>query len=311
MAGVKWTQSEIKKLRLLHEKRQPHLTDMELARSLSGKFGKSVESIRWQLRQFERPVSVAGPPKILLMDIETAPKEAYVWGTRKQWISPQNIIKDWSMLSWSAKWLFSPDVMGEVVKPKEAVARHDLSIMSGIWELMNSADIVVTQNGDMFDFKKLNTRLIINGYPRPMFYKSVDTYKILIKDFDFTYNSLDYVNSVLGIGRKIKTDFSLWVECVHGNQKALDRMLEYNKQDVFVLEELYLKIRPWIVGHPNMNLFSVGKTKVCPTCGDSELHWDGKYMTPLGLYQGFRCQRCGAIGRSTKKQFKLKGAEVS
>jgi hypothetical protein len=61
------------------------------------------------------------------------------------------------------------------------------------------------------------------------------------------------------------------------------------------LEELYLKLRPWIKSHPNLGLYVEGE--VCPTCGSDQITWKGKYRTPAGEYKTFRCE-CGAIGRS-------------
>ena len=78
-----------------------------------------------------------------LFDIETAPMEVYVWGLRyNNYISPDNIIKDYSVLWWSAKWLFEPKVMGEKVTGKQAIAREDADILTEMWRLLNEADIV-------------------------------------------------------------------------------------------------------------------------------------------------------------------------
>jgi RNase H-like protein len=306
----KWTPAQLKKLLEIWKTKRPHTTDYELAGVLSRQFKKSPESIRWQLRQFHRPEVKVKPAKILLLDIETLPINADVWGTYKQNINPQQIRKDWSILCWSAKWLFSEDTMGEVVLPKEAINRQDSSVLEGAWKLMNDADMIVWQNGDNFDAKKLNTRFLLNGYPPPMFYKTVDTYKVLTENFDFTYNKLDWVADVLGVGRKVQTSFAWWTECGNGNKEYLNKMLEYNKFDVQLTEEVYLKLRPWIKNHPNLNLFDTTGWDACRCCGSTEIRWEGKYQTALGLYKGFRCQKCGAIGRSTLKKFKLAGARV-
>lgn len=255
-------------------------------------------------------------PRILLLDIETAPLAVWTWGLYDQTIYPENVISDWFLLCWSAKWLFDSVSIGEAVTPKEALQRTDRSILAGMWKLVDEADIVITQNGDKFDLRRLNTRWLMEGFKPPMYYRSVDTLKVLKDRFDFSSNGMDYVNRVLGIDGKTKTDFSWWRECLEGEQKsrqaALDRMLKYNKQDVFILEELYLKIRPWITGHPNMNLWTdVEDIEVCPNCKSSDLKWGREYATPLGLWDAFRCNTCGGIGRSTnKKEHKLRRATI-
>ena len=44
--------------------------------------------------------------KILILDIETAPIRAKVWGIWNQNISIDQIESDWFILTWAAKWLF-------------------------------------------------------------------------------------------------------------------------------------------------------------------------------------------------------------
>jgi len=47
----------------------------------------------------------------------------------------------------------------------------------------------------------------------------------------------------------------------------------YNRNDVSILEDLYLKLRPYIRNHPNLNLWNEEKISICPNCGNSELIW--------------------------------------
>lgn len=311
MNAPKWSDKELEKLRAIAKKKPDYITDKEQARRVASLFkGKSIDAIRFKLASF-RTVAEKTSPKILLMDIETLPIEAKVWDVWNVNISPDKIMKDWSIACWSAKWLFSDEVIGQVVTPKEAIERTEASILPTIWELLNEADVVITHNGNNFDIKKLNTKFLIAGMPKPMYYKSVDTLKVAKENFAFTFNKMDWINQILGIGTKIETSFKWWDEASEGNKKYLDMMLEYNKHDVNILEELYLRMRPWIAGHPNMAIYSVhGKVPACPACGSLDIHWSGKYATALSLNRGFRCQDCGAIGRSTKKSYKM-GAAVT
>lgn len=249
--------------------------------------------------------------KILLFDIETAPMEVYVWGLKyNNYISPDNIIKDYSVLSWSAKWLFEPDVYGEVVTGEQAINRDDASILKTMWELLDEADVVITQNGKKFDIPKLNSRFLLAGYPPPMYYQVIDTKEVMSKNFGFSSNKLDYVLKQAGMEHKDDMEFQDWIECVRGNGKYLQKMLSYNKKDVVIMEELYLWLRPWIPSHANLGVFIDEGRECCPNCQSVELRWTGQYATPLGLYEAFRCGRCGAIGRSTKKKYKIHGVEV-
>lgn len=312
MSGKDWSKAELEKLKKVYSAKPAWKTDYVLAGELSTIYKRSPESIRWQLRQFQRTKIRLSPPKILLMDIETRPLKVWAWDVWKQDIHPEQIIEDWSILCWSAKWLFEPKVMGQSVTPEEAKYARDDSILEGIWNLLNEADIVIGHNSRNFDIKKLNTRFLLSGMPKPMYYQNVDTLEAAKANFSFIYNKLDWIAGVLGVGRKIETEFSWWTECASGSKKYLDLMLKYNLWDVNLEEEVYLKLRPWIEKHPNMNVFTVNEGVAhCPSCGSLDLDWNGKYATPLGLYQAFRCQGCGSLGRATKKKYKLQSAEAS
>jgi hypothetical protein len=110
---------------------------------------------------------------------------------------------------------------------------------------------------------------------------------------------LDYVNKLLNLERKKETSFELWDNCMKGDRKALKEMEDYNVQDVRILEETYLQIRPWIKPHPNMGLFILDETEHrCPSCGSSDLEDQWKhYNTSANTYELYRCGNCASISR--------------
>lgn len=234
--------------------------------------------------------------KILLLDIETAPKRAYVWGLWKQNVSPGQLLSDTFMLTWSAKWYGKKKVMGEKLTPDEVHNEDDSRICVQLHELMDEADIVIGHNGDRFDIPTINSRFVLNGMLPPSPYKKVDTLKIAKRHFKFTSNRLDYLGQILGVGRKVETGgFSLWDRCMAGETKALNEMLKYNKQDVILLEEVYDKLRPYCSNHPNHGVTS--GSMVCPKCGSSHVQSRGYATTAVGKFQRFQCQDCGGWSR--------------
>jgi DNA polymerase III epsilon subunit-like protein len=238
-------------------------------------------------------------PKILLFDIEMLMMEVYSWGLYDQYISPDNIIKGKSILSWSAKWLFESRVYSEVLTPEQAINRDDSSILGTLWDLLNEADIVVTHNGNRYDIKEINFRFIVNGFPPPMYYRSVDTLAVARAYFKFPSNKLDEINKSLGLSQKIHTNYELWKRCAVGERQALKEMVTYNIQDVSALEETYVTLRPWMKNHPNIGIYYVNADKDVCSCGSTDLKFDGStYDTNKGRYKSFRCSSCGAIGRS-------------
>lgn len=241
-------------------------------------------------------------PNILILDIETAPIKAYVWSLWKQNVYIDQIISNWFMLTWSAKWLYSTDVMSDAITPEEVLVENDSRITYSLLELLNKADVVIAHNGMSFDIPKINARAIINGFAPPSPYQQIDTLQIARKQFGFSSNKLDALATIFGMPGKIKTEFKLWVDCVNGVQEAITQMETYNRQDVVVLEEVYLKLRPWTKGHINLGLYMDSDVPVCPNCGSKHIHEDGNfYYTPAGRYKTFRCE-CGAISRGRKNQ---------
>lgn len=242
-------------------------------------------------------------PKILLFDIETAPLRAFVF-QKSIWkanIGDEQVISDWFMLCWSAKWLFDETVLSQRLTSKDVLAEDDTRIVKDLWKLFDEADIIIAHNGDSFDVPNMNTRFIINGLLPPKPYKTIDTRSIAAKQFGFTYNSLNALAKLFGLDPKLDVDFELWKRCYAGEEKALKEMEQYNIQDTELLERVYLRLRPWIRSHPNLSLYMVAEGAVCPNCGSSKIEWipDQYYYTTASKFPIFRCE-CGAYGRGRK-----------
>jgi len=242
-------------------------------------------------------------PKVLIFDIETSPLQAYVF-QKSVWkgnVGSDQVISEWFMLTWSAKWLFGDQIMTDRLTGKEAKNEDDSRIVKSLWKLFDESDIVIAHNGDSFDVPNMNTRFVVNGLTPPSPYQTIDTKVVAKKQFGFTHNSLNGLAKFFGLPEKKETDFELWKKCVEGDEKALAYMQEYNIGDVETLEELYVILRPWIKGHPNLGLYVESTEPVCPNCGSSEVEMlENKFSyTLVAKYPLFRC-KCGAYGRVRK-----------
>lgn len=238
-------------------------------------------------------------PKILIFDIETAPIKAFVWKLWKENVSLDQIINDWFVICWSAKWLYSNETIGECLTSEEALQENDERIVRKLWDLFNSADIVIAHNAGQFDVPKMNVRFLQYKLDPPTPYRVIDTYQVVKKQFKFTSNKLDALAEFFGFPKKLDTDFTLWKQCLDGDQTALDYMFKYNKYDVELLEAVYLKLLPWIQGHPNIANYINNKECICSNCGSTNLTLleDNYYKTQVGTYTLYRCKECGAISR--------------
>ena len=103
------------------------------------------------------------------------------------------------------------------------------------------------------------------------------------------------------MGRKLPTTFDLWARCMRGEQKAMTEMVTYCDQDVILLENIYLTMRPWIMPHPNFNLMVESSDTVnCPTCGSTEHKKQGFYTTYANKYYQRQCKVCSSTFRERK-----------
>uniref|UniRef100_A0A6M3XLT7 Putative RNase_H superfamily protein n=1 Tax=viral metagenome TaxID=1070528 RepID=A0A6M3XLT7_9ZZZZ len=255
--------------------------------------------IRFIKSRFLPKKEVTKNPKILLLDIETLPCLATIWGIYEQRIPAENILRDWFILSWSAKYLYSGNMMSDVLTSEEVIKNEDKRLLGGIWELINESDIIIGQNLKKFDLRKLNARFIINKFPPPLPYQTIDTLTECRKYFAFTSYKLDYINKILGLRRKVGTSYELWLKCLTGDPESLKQMEVYNRQDVLILEDLYTTIRGWLKSGPNLGLYyDTDGASVCPNCGSTSLEWKGYYYTGAGRFKSGRCNNCTAVFRS-------------
>lgn len=250
--------------------------------------------------------------RILILDIETAPLKSYVWGIWNINLghSLNMLESDWFMLTWSAKWLFEETILSDKLTSEEVLTENDARISKSLWMLLEEADAVVAHNAIKFDIKRINTRFLKNGLTPTMPYQVIDTLLHARKRFNITSNKLNYIGKFLGLGEKLDTGgFDLWKRCMQGDEEALSEMEAYNIQDVALLEDVYLVLRPYIKPHPNAALFVADDVHSCPSCGSKELKWEGTYTTYANTYDAFRCGDCGSIGRS--RTAKPKGKNIT
>lgn len=245
-------------------------------------------------------------PRICTLDIETAPLQSYHWGLWDQNINLEAIGNEWSILSFSVKWLDDKKVIYMDTGGRGAgKVRDDTELLAALWEILDEADIVVTQNGKSFDVKKINSRLLMKGFKPYSPIKVVDTKIIAKAHFSFTSNRLAWMSKHLTTtvkdSHKKFPGFELWLECLKDNPKAWAEMKKYNVIDTLSTEELYLVMLPWVQGHPNVAAYSSAEEVACPKCGSTNVQKRGRAMTQVGEYHRFQCKDCGgwARGRQT------------
>ena len=237
-------------------------------------------------------------PRVAFFDIENGPSLGYFWG--KLWeTSILRVEQPWYMLSFSYKWMGEKKVYTHALPDYPGYKRNkedDSSLLCDLHKLFDEADILIAHNGDRFDVRKTNARFIINGMLPPSPYKTIDTLKVARRHFHFDSNKLGDLGEYLKLGKKlVHTGFDLWARCMRGEPKAWNMMRRYNRRDIVLLERVYDRLKPYIVNHPNLGLYTERPDHPeCPTCRSSHVTRQGFRVSRSRKYRQYKCMDCGS-----------------
>lgn len=236
-------------------------------------------------------------PRILILDIETFPNVAHVWRFFKENVGAKQVLEHSTIASFAYKWLGEDGVVYF-----DAQHQSEKKLLKELLGVLDAADIVVAHNGNKFDLPTIQGRAMVVGLKPPSPYKTIDTLLVARYEFNFPANSLEYLAILLECAPKLAhkkfPGFELWNECMKGNAEAWEEMKTYNIQDVKTLEEVYLKMKPWMKRHPNVAVYEETDELVCPKCGSRHINRRGFAYTNTGKYQRFVCNGCGGWART-------------
>lgn len=202
-----------------------------------------------------------------------------------------------TLASFAYKWLGD-----EVTFYEDTQNQTEGELVKHLLAILDMADIVVAHNGAKFDLPTIQGRALVLGLKPPSPYKIVDTLLTARYEFNFPANSLEHLAILLEVEKKGGhakfPGFELWAECLKNNPEAWEEMREYNIQDVITLEQIYLKMLPFMKKHPNVAVFEESSDTLCPKCGSSHIQWRGYVVTNVYKYKKFQCQSCFGWGRT-------------
>lgn len=242
-------------------------------------------------------------PKIFIGDVECAASVVYSFGRFKAFIKPDQVIQEPYLLTFAGKWLDNPVVESYKLTdyPEfEEDFTSDKAMVHDLWRILDECDIFVAHNA-RFDVGWLNQRFAIHGLQPPSPYKVIDTLAAIRSVFSLPANSLEAACNYFGTKhRKLgNAGWSLWQRCMEGDPTAFEEMEEYNIGDIYSLEDLYLKARPWMKNHPNVAAFSNSEDIRCPRCNSTELELtNATYKTQVSDFPILRCKCCGGQART-------------
>lgn len=242
-------------------------------------------------------------PRVLVWDLETSHNILAKFDLRDEWVPHTNILQERYVICAAWSWLGDTRVRAVSVldDPKRfrANPNDDGHVIRTLHAVLSDADVLVAHNGDRFDVRWLNGRILAHGLsPLPPI-ATIDTLKIARRYFALNSNRLDYLGDYLGVGRKITTPPGLWLEALRGNAKAIRTMVTYCKGDITLLKDVFVKLRPFAPARVTRPLTA---GSACPRCSHPVAHRRGFVYTRTRRYQRWQCRACGGWWTMTKPE---------
>src|SRR3990167_442561 len=243
---------------------------------------------------------MANGPRVLYYDIETSLQTVAVFDLlHNDFINPDAIVSERHLICAAWKWQGEHTVhaVSLLDDPRRYIKdpHDDYHVVQTLHALLSKADVVIGHNSESFDNKYVETRALYHGLPPLPPITSIDTYRTAKTRFRLNSNKLDYLGSYLKVGRKKPTIPGFWMRVLRGDVKAIREMVVYNKQDVALLERVFLKLQPYVANHVNRQLFGQSG---CPRCGSHQVQSRGMHRAISRVYRRFCCQACGGWVRS-------------
>lgn len=234
-------------------------------------------------------------PRVLIVDIETAPALMWGWGMYNQNFGVNQIKEFPYILCVGAQWLGEKKVM--MFSKWE---HGEVGMLEAIHRLLTEADLVVGKNSTKFDLPWIRTELLKHKIgPFPLV-THVDLEKTARGKFRFHSNKLEYILEYLGLGGKMEHEgFGMWRKVMEGDRAARRRMMKYCAIDVRQTGELYLEMRPFIDDHP---AFRAIGSHACQACGSTHTKKNGFRYTACYEIQRYKCKNCGREFQGERKK---------
>lgn len=226
--------------------------------------------------------------RILYFDVEISPEVVFRW-PNQEWIPHYQVINHQFMFCWGAAWSDQKQLLGAKLTPEEVAEQDDSRIAAELAALVVEADYVLAYNGDRFDVKKLNNRLVYHRLEPMGPVQTIDPLKLVKRDLGLSHNSLDAVLAFLQMEGKLKTDFSLWTRAYYGDEVAMQQMLRYCRRDVDRLRAAFEELLPYFKKLPRLVF---GDGSYCTNCGSTDFQKRGFVYSAAGRKQQYKCNNC-------------------
>lgn len=179
--------------------------------------------------------------------------------------------------------------------------QNDKKLLKLIQPLISKADAIIGHNSARFDLPWIQGRLAYHGLkpiPNRLNRVDLDTMKLVKSSMELNSNKLDYISKFLGFEGKKSMSYSDWFKiCVHKDKTSLEKMADYNKEDIIQTEKVFFRVLPYVQLPTNIAMIVNPKTapySACPNCTSVEIRSDGTRTLSSGrTYRRLICKNCG------------------
>lgn len=203
------------------------------------------------------------------------------------------------MLCFGYKYLGDPKThvisVTDFKKPFLHKHHNDYHVVEAAKRVLEQAGAWCTWYGSRFDVPFVQTRLLKHGLtPLPSPFPHIDGWRIARDKLKLSSNRLASVSDFLGLEDKTPLNGEIWNNASAGDPKAIKYVVEHCRQDVVVLEQAYLKLRPLITSHPVLRKLDTDSQNPCAVCGEENTKIKrGKRVAVNKVYQQYQCRGCG------------------
>lgn len=178
--------------------------------------------------------------KVGYLDIETSPYLVWTYPLKDAYISYGQIEEEMKITSivYMDEKHKKPVVLDWEFKNNHGC---DKKLLKNFSEWLNDMDIVVMQNGDNYDAKVLQDRLMVHKLPPMKSLVTIDTLKLSRNSFRRSHHSLDARSNRYNYGGKLKQDMSDCIEVAKGNARRQRSRIKYNIKDVVDMRKVFYR----------------------------------------------------------------------
>lgn len=250
-------------------------------------------------------------PDIYFIDIETSPWLSLCYGTIWEPIVVK-ILKYTQILSMSYRKFGDKTtyhLAQNQFKSYKPGKLNDRQLLIEISKIINkvakNGGYVVAHNGDSFDWKIIQERVIYHRLPPLPDISTLDTKKLIKSVSRLPSNKLTHTSVFLGNGTKLKHEgMDMFVGCMDGDPKSWATNEKYNNKDVDIMHDDFTDLMPYVKLPATFSRINTDDNHMmnCSNliCLSTNLIKNGLRRAVNGWKQSYQCKDCGRYTTDTR-----------